>query len=199
MAINSYSTLQTAVANWLARSDLTTVIPDFITLAEAEFNRTLRCKEQESRVYASATEYMELPDDFLELRDVQINLTPKIPLKLVSPQQMEDYSTASGRPVAYCVLANQIQLGPAPDSTYEIEIDYFAEIPALSDSNTSNWLLAAHPDLYLYGALLRASGYVQDGNLLAGWKQAYTEVSQQIRYADKRAKWAGPPTSIRAG
>lgn len=199
MAINSYSTLQTAVANWLARSDLTTVIPDFITLAEAEFNRTLRCSEMESRSTATATEYMALPDDFLELRDIQLNGTPRTTLQLVSPSEIDAYSSASGKPVAYCVIDDQIQLGPSPDGSYTVEIDYFAEIPALSDSNTSNWLLAAHPDLYLYGALLRASGYIQDGNLLAGWKQAYTEVSQQIRYADKRAKWAGPPTSIRAG
>jgi len=42
MAINTYATLQTAVANWLDRSDLTDRIPEFIALAEARMNRVLR-------------------------------------------------------------------------------------------------------------------------------------------------------------
>ena len=44
MAINTYSTLQTAVANWLDRDDLTDRIPEFVSLAEATFNRTLRLR-----------------------------------------------------------------------------------------------------------------------------------------------------------
>ena len=50
MAINTYSTLQTAVANWLDRNDLTDRIPEFISLAEATFNRTLRLRAMETTV-----------------------------------------------------------------------------------------------------------------------------------------------------
>ena len=42
MAITTYAELKTAIANWLNREDLTSVIPDFISLAEADFNRKLR-------------------------------------------------------------------------------------------------------------------------------------------------------------
>ena len=35
MSISTYSELKTAVANFLARTDLTDQIPDFIQLAEA--------------------------------------------------------------------------------------------------------------------------------------------------------------------
>jgi hypothetical protein len=35
MSLSTYSDLQTQVANWLARSDLTAYIPDMITLFEA--------------------------------------------------------------------------------------------------------------------------------------------------------------------
>jgi len=42
MAISTYSELKTAVANWLDRSDLTDVIPDFITLAETRHKRDFK-------------------------------------------------------------------------------------------------------------------------------------------------------------
>ena len=35
MAITTYSELKTSIANFLDRDDLTSVIPDFISLAEA--------------------------------------------------------------------------------------------------------------------------------------------------------------------
>ena len=50
MAINTYGTLQTAVANWLDRDDLSARIPEFIALSEAIFNRTLRIRAMETTV-----------------------------------------------------------------------------------------------------------------------------------------------------
>jgi hypothetical protein len=46
MAIGTYSELQTAVANWLGRDDLTDRIPEFIDLAEARLSRALEPREQ---------------------------------------------------------------------------------------------------------------------------------------------------------
>lgn len=198
MAINTYSTLQTAIGNWLARSDLTTVIPDFIMLAEAEFNRVLRVREMESRATATATEYLELPSDFLELRTVQLNTSPVTVLSQVSPEVIDGYTT-TGKPVCFTIIDNRIQLGPSPDSTYTVEIDYYAQIPALSGSNTTNWLLTSYPDLYLYGSLLRAAGYIQDANLAMGWQQAYKNSLDQLRYADKRARFSGGPMTVTPG
>ena len=42
MAINTYATLQPAVANWLDRSDLSDRIPEFIALGEPRMKRLLR-------------------------------------------------------------------------------------------------------------------------------------------------------------
>lgn len=43
----TYSSLQNAVTDWLARGDLTSNIPDFIMLFENEVNRTLRTRQME--------------------------------------------------------------------------------------------------------------------------------------------------------
>ena len=42
MAISTYAELKTSIANWLDRSDLTDVIPDFIALAETRHKRDFR-------------------------------------------------------------------------------------------------------------------------------------------------------------
>ena len=49
MAIGTYDELKTAVANWLDRDDLTDRIPEFISLAEARFNRVLRLRSMETK------------------------------------------------------------------------------------------------------------------------------------------------------
>ena len=45
MALTTYAELQTAVANYLARTDLTSQIPDFIYIAETRLRRQLRINE----------------------------------------------------------------------------------------------------------------------------------------------------------
>ena len=197
MAIGTYAQLQTAVAAWLARSDLTSVIPDFITLAEAKLNRLLRCRQQEQRSTATATEYMALPTGFLELRSIELTTSPPYPLELVSPDEIDrDYSSSTGQPMVYCLLANQIQLAPVPDSTYTVEVDYFEVIPPLA-SNSTNWLLTSHPDIYLYGSLLEAAAYLQDDPRVPAWNAAYTQVLQQLQSADRRARWSGSRLAVR--
>ena len=46
MSIGNYSELKTAIANFLARDDLTSQIPNFIQLAEGRMSRELETREQ---------------------------------------------------------------------------------------------------------------------------------------------------------
>lgn len=50
MAITTYATLKTAVANWLSRSDLTSRIPEGIALAENRLAQDLRVRAMEATV-----------------------------------------------------------------------------------------------------------------------------------------------------
>ena len=45
MPFTSYSDLKTSIANYLARTDLTDQIPDFITFAENRLRRELRIRQ----------------------------------------------------------------------------------------------------------------------------------------------------------
>jgi hypothetical protein len=84
-------------------------------------------------------------------------------------------------------------LVPTPDTGYTGELTYYGKITALSDSNTSNWLLAYAPDLYLYGALLEATPYLKDDERLATWSQLYTNSIGDIEVADQRASVSSTP------
>ena len=79
MAITDYATLQSAIANWLHRSDLGTVIPDFIALAEQELSNDLDAREMEARVNLvtiAGEQYVDLPTDVLEMRRLSVQSDP---------------------------------------------------------------------------------------------------------------------------
>ena len=66
MALTTYDELKSSIADFLDRDDLTTVIPDFITLAETKMNREIRHWRMEKRATAVLdTQYSALPNDFL--------------------------------------------------------------------------------------------------------------------------------------
>jgi hypothetical protein len=64
------------------------------------------------------------------------------------------------------------------------------KIPALSDSNTSNWVLASHPDVYLYGSLAEAFKYSMDDEQAAKYDGLFRNGIQEILALDKQRKYA---------
>ena len=75
MALATYSDLLAAVATWMDRTDLTTIIPDFVVLTEARIARDLRIRKQVSNTSISTvanTQYIAIPSDFLELENLSI-------------------------------------------------------------------------------------------------------------------------------
>lgn len=200
MAISTYAELQTACGNWLSRVDLTARIPEFISLAEAKFQRTLRLRQMETRVSATATEWMSLPTDYIELRNIKITSTaPYVALKLIDPGQADSaYTVTTGKPLFYTLQGNQIRLIPAPDTTYTVEMIYFKKIPVLSDTNTSNWLLAAAPDAYLYGTVTEALVMVQDDGRAAGASSAMARVIEDLYREERQQRWSGSVMRMRA-
>ena len=198
MALDTYSGLKTTIADYLNRDDLTSVIPSFITLAEAKFNRKLRVRQMVLRATATLdTQYFAFPSDFLQAKEFQLNTNPITYLQYVT-QNQGDYGSATqfvsaGKPQFYTIIGTQIQVIPTPDTGYTGELTYYGKIPVLSDSNTSNWLLAYAPDLYLYGALLEASPYLKDDERLAVWSSLYINSISDIEIADQRASVASTP------
>jgi hypothetical protein len=203
MALTTYAELKTSIGDWLNRSDLTTAIPDFISLAEAQIERTLRTRQMIVRANASFdAQYGAVPSDFLETKSLKLTSTnPQTPLQFLSIDALDNEMTkytASGKPKFFGVVGGQFRIVPTPDSNYTTELTYYAKLTKLSSSVSSNWLLASSPDIYLYGALLQAAPYLQDDARIQTWATLYERALNDAQTADDRGASSGGALLTRA-
>ena len=201
MSITNYSDLQATIASYLARTDLTAQIPDFIQLAETRLRRDLRIRQMLKVVtttMAGSDGTVELPSDFLQMRDLHINTDPIVVLKYESPSNFyrNTWSTVTGIPVQYTILAQEFQFAPKPDGTYTLQMMYYAAPPYLSNTNTSNVFLANCPDLVLYGALGEAAPYLMDDARLQTWASMYDRGLAALTVSDDQGEYSGSPIAI---
>ena len=193
MALANYTDLQASVADFLNRSDLTTVIPDFITMTESELNRSLRVREMSVRTQAPIdSQYVKLPADFLGMRNIELLTSPVTPLEYRNLQNLDIHRVgdATGKPIYYSISQNNIEFAPVPDGDYTIEIVYYQKVPPLATFAT-NWLLDNHPDAYLYGSLMHSAPYLQADERIGVWAGKYQQVIEQISTSDEKAKFSG--------
>jgi hypothetical protein len=192
MAITTYSELKSAVADFLNRDDLTSAIPNFIALAEATLNRRMRAPEMVTRATVTVdAEYENRPADWMETIRYQITTNPITVVEFVTPEeaiiQKTKFST-SGVPIFFSTVGTQFQHIPAPDTSYTGELMYYARIAGLSDSNTSNWLLTANPDIYLYATLIQSAPYLKEDERITVWAGIYDRLMAEYEVAEQRAK-----------
>ena len=197
MALNTFTALKTSIADFLNRDDLTAVIPDFITLAEAQINRDVRHWKMEARSsgqQSSGDEYMQIPADWVETIRLHLTGTGTTVVNLVSRDSMADKRSAqedtTGTPIMYTHADGQFQLYPTPSTDTDFELLYFQKIPSLS-SNSDNWLLLEAPDVYLYGALLHSAPYLAEDQRVAVWAQMYSASVQRLNEVSEDARFSG--------
>lgn len=192
MAITTYSELKSAVADWLNRSDLTSAIPNFISMAEAQMNRQIRHRKMVTRATATLdTPYFAVPSDWKETIRFQLNTNPITPLVFVTPEQLLEDSqmySAANQPMFYTTIGQQFEVLPQPDGSYEAELLYYAKIPSLSDGAPTNWLLTESPDIYLYATLIQSAPYLKEDERTAIWTSLYEKLVEDMRVADERAR-----------
>lgn len=193
-AISSYSDLLVEIRDLMDDTDYSQAAFDrALRKAEAEFNRTLRTPEMENRVVLSITdELTQLPSDFLELRFIFQEGSPDSPLKSMSPAGMlASYRGVSGTPEAYAIEGNNLRLGPVGTAT--LELVYYRPVPALSDAQVTNWLLAKHPDLYVAGVMYHLARRERDSDGMAQAAQEVASLTDAIRNAAQRNRWGAAP------
>jgi hypothetical protein len=192
MSITSYAELKTAIASWLARSDLTDNIPDFITLFEAAANRRLRARQMETSVNLSPSSgEATLPADYLAWRRLTWTGSPRVELAYVAPSYLQAaYPTSpADTPRVFTIEGATLKVRPVSDTA--LELLYYQKIPALSDGNPANWLLSAHPDLYLFGSLAEAQMFAVDPEKAALWKGRRDELFEEINSLSNKTRGAG--------
>lgn len=177
-----YAGLQSAVLNWAARTDAETVaeVPNFIAFAEEMFNNgfptaevsPLRVREMQATATITMTNGVgTLPADYLQYISTKSMASTPRPLQNVT-RTWTDVAYADGSAGLsnyFSIIGDEILVYPS--SGEDVNMLYYQKIPALSVSNTSNWLLAKQPSLYLHAALMHLGLFTKD-NALAQRSQA---------------------------
>jgi len=202
MAIGNYTDLLASVASWLNRTDLTAVIPDFITLAEERIARDLRARRQvvtTALMTVGGVQSVTLPADFLEAENIAITSTsPQAAMSIITPEIMDRKYPAgyqTGQPVVYCYLGNTIQFGPTPDAAYTISLDYYQRLNIAT--STTNWLLTNHPSIYLNACLVEGCAYLMDVDKAQAYDARYNAAVDDLQLADDTSMRSGSAMRVR--
>lgn len=189
MALTNYGELKTSVADWLARSDLETRIPDFISLFEAHARR-----EYGGKVLAAKAALTTTPN----VATLNITQNPRSivylghdngdDIRQGSPQEITRMVPQTSRPYLWTWDTNSVmRLYPTPDAEYTLTLFYSQNLTGLSVDAESNYLLTNYPDIYLYGTLLQARQFLQD-EALQVYEQKFAMLEESLKKALSRAE-----------
>lgn len=189
MAITTYAELQTAIATWLARDDLVTYIPDFITLFEAAACRRLRVREMETLVTLTpASGSVNLPSDYLSTKRLTWTGSVRVELVYMHPSALQATfpDTPSGTPLNYTIEAGAIKIRPT--DTTALELVYLAKNTAAA--TTLSWLFTRYPDAYLFGSLVEAYMFNKDPQNASIWQARLDNLFAELKSNDFNTRGA---------
>ena len=198
MSLTTYAELQSSVADWLNRTDLTSQIKDFITITESRLERELKSPLNEKIANLSVDSDSEstLPNDYIEAKDI---FYKKVPLMRVSLGELYNYADQSGTPTCFARKGEKLVFFPSITSvtTGDLQINYYYVVPRLSDSNTSNVIFNYSPELYLYGALKEAAIFLQQDPSI--WESKYEESFAILMRHARQAETSGSTAIVENG
>lgn len=191
-----YTALLAQVADTLGSQVTTAQAAALLPFVEARFNRTINSPMREVTVYAVPTSDVSIPADCWQLRDVWLDGAPPITLQQMAPDEARRlYGLKTGDPVAYVMSGMTLDLFPTPGDTATgtVFLRYQQTIPALSDAQTTNWLLSAHPDIYYYALLLQCEAYIVNDERLGLWKSALDEALGELDKLNAKQRYGASP------
>lgn len=200
MALATYTDLKDTVADFLNRTDLTAVIPTFILLAEAKIRRVLRGAVARETVTVSAYE-TPLPADFQEAVSLyHAGTTYRHEITLLPPNLLSEKRgqlSTSGVPQYGAILNRSLLLVPAPSESFDLSLDYYADLEPLSSTTTTNWVLTDHPDVYLTGALAEAEPYLKNDERIGVWREQFQQGLLEISLKYDRQHYGANSPAMR--
>lgn len=195
MSITNYTELQSAIDSWLDQTLFSARSPDFISLFEAVANRRLRVRQQEavsSLSVSAASGVATIPTDYLSWRRVVYVGDLLTELEYVEPAwiAIRYPEQPTGIPRIFTIEGELMTVRPTP-ATGLVVLKYFAKVPALTVSATTNWLLTAHPDVYLFGSLCEAELFGVNDERAALWKSRRDDIFDEIEKLSNKSRGSG--------
>lgn len=191
MALGTYAELQAHIADDLNRTDLTTQIRDFIVMAEAELSDRLRCREMDVRATLTITDgEAAIPPTLQSVRAMRLADTPYSRIEPEGLEALESRNPTGPGPIqTYALTADNFVFWPPLSGS--ARVTYRRNVPALTNSATSNWLLAKYPQLYVHGALWYAYAFLKDEQRAAYQKTEFIAKIETVNDSDKMAQISG--------
>src|SRR5215213_1994554 len=196
MALENYTDLQTAIADYLDDETLNARIPDFIRLFEVKAQRVLRTSGAKNVAIAQTDSFgqVDVPDDFRGI--VRLTLEDGKPLTFLTPDDVDLRNTYANNRMTYGFTIEGGVITLVPAASVNIVLYYYQTVPGLSVSNATNWFLDEHPDAYLYGSLAEAEAFGFNDARLATWRALASDSLAQVIGSDFGSEWANAATIV---
>lgn len=194
--IGDYESLLEALASFSSRSDLSSTFPTFVRLFEARCNRELRVMAMEATLDSTelADGAVNLPSGFRAFKELRYDGDPTYTLQPRPLEWVRNQASLADKPLYFAVTDSQVVCWPTSGS---VKGTYYEEIPPLASYDT-NWLLAAHPDAYLFGVLEEIALFVRDTKL-GEWAGTRARIIlDAIKGSDAANAISGGPLTARA-
>ena len=188
--MSTFSQLQTDIKNYMEDdgTEFSTSLTQFISNTELKLSRDLSTPEFKRKVssaFSSSDPFLTMPTDLVTIEHLQVvNSNVRTILQLKSDEFILEYwpnRTSTGVPKYYSYFdTSTIYVAPTPSSNLSLEISYKRRLPALSDSNTSNFLTTDAYDALLYGCLIEASLFNRNDKLVQYYTQLYQKAVADV-------------------
>lgn len=179
-----YSEIQTNFASILNRRDLTPSQTSlFLQFSIQRIQRVLRIPAMEAQLtlVTDGSANLLIPGDLLEtIALFTDDTTNQDKLEKLDLQTVIRRSNVPGIPYCYCRIGAQWLIGHKPPAGTNIYISYYQDSSALSAPTDRNWLTDAAPDLFIYGALVRAADFFLDERK-DQFEQAFTQALSDLQ------------------
>lgn len=195
--ITTHATLKTAVAEWINRADLNTTgagIDLMIDNAENRLARDPRVRNLTTAAYSITADDLAVPAGFDRVESWYLNTSVyKHEIEIVPadalPRMFHLYGFGTGVPRVAARVGSTFKFAPPPDATYASVLVYWQTLTALSAG--SNWLVAAHPDIYLYATLCEAAPYLIEDERLPIWEAELEHRLESLNVKTETDLWGG--------
>jgi len=187
MPFSNYTDLQSAITDWMARSDVSGNAADFIALGEANLNRelkqvgvttTLTGVSGQNYIDITALSMIEPRTLFITDLDAEYELTPR-PLGSYTIHEF------SGRPSIWAIEGKKIVFDRELDQAYSFRFVYTGRF-ALSVAAPTNDFLTENPDLYMAASIVWGSIYVKSTADISMWSQMLESFMASVSHAESQ-------------